>query len=169
VRGVMADGGASRVAVDQVGELEILFRERAPGLWRALYGYAGGRRQIAEDALAEAFALALEHRATIRTPLAWIYRTAFRLATRELRAERRQPPPLPDPIPGVDPAEVADLLAALSQLADRQRAAVILHDQEGFTAPEIGAMLGLAAPTVRVHLLRGRRHLRTALRDEEER
>jgi RNA polymerase sigma-70 factor, ECF subfamily len=169
VRGVMADGGASRVAVDQVGELEILFRERAPGLWRALYGYAGGRRQIAEDALAEAFALALEHRSTIRTPLPWIYRTAFRLATRELRAERREPPRLPDPIPGVDPAEVADLLAALSQPPDRQRAAVILHDQEGFTALEIGAMLGLAAPTVRVHLLRGRRHLRTALRDEEER
>ena len=70
-----------------------------------------------------------------------IYRTAFRLATSELKAERRQPPPPPDAVSGIDPGEVIDIVRALGTLSSRQRAAVILHDQEGFTAPEAGRLL----------------------------
>jgi len=150
-------------------DLEALYREAAPALWRSLYGFTGGRRQLAEDALAEAFARALEHAERIRAPLPWIYRTAFRLATRELRAERREPVRPPDPVPGLDPGEVHDIVVALAALPERQRASVILHDQEGFTAPEVGRMLGIAAPTVRVHLFRGRARLRDLLNEEDER
>lgn len=153
---------------ERLRELEALYREAAPALWRSLYGYSGGRRQIAEDALAEAFALAIEHGLSVRAPLPWIYRTAFRLATRELKAERRQPPPMPDAVPGVDPGEVIDVVRALSSLSDRQRASVILHDQEGFTAPEIGRMLGISSATVRVHVFRGRAQLRSLLTEEDQ-
>lgn len=148
-------------------DLEALFRTAGPELWRSLYGFAGGRRQIAEDAMAEAFARAIEHRSSIREPLPWIYRTAFRLASRELQREKRPLPFTPDPAPGIDPVDVQELLAALRQLSPHQRAAVLLHDEEGFTGPEVGRMLGMSAATVRVHLFRGRRRLRALLSTEE--
>jgi len=59
-------------------DIERLYRDSAPQLWRAIYGFAGGRRHLAEDAVAEAFARAIERAPEIRDPLAWIYRTAFR-------------------------------------------------------------------------------------------
>jgi RNA polymerase sigma factor (sigma-70 family) len=149
-------------------DLERLYREAAPKLWRAIYGFTGGRRHLAEDAVAEAFARAFEHAREIRAPLPWIYRTAFRIATRELQREKRRPPAAPDAVPGVDPSDVHDLLQALRSLTTNQRAAVLLHDLEGFTAPEIAGLLGVAAPTVRVHLFRGRRRLRDLLGTEED-
>ena len=119
--------------------------------------------------MAEAFARAIERTHEIRDPLAWIYRTAFRIASRELQREKRGPPVAPDPVPGIDPAEVQDVLAALSILSPNQRAAVLLHDEEGFTAPEAGRLLGISAATVRVHLFRARRRLREAFGSEEDR
>ena len=150
-------------------DIERLYRESAPQLWRSIYGFAGGRRHLAEDAVAEAFARAIERRNEIRDPLAWIYRTAFRIASRELQQERRSPPPSPDPVPGIDPADVQDVLSALWTLSPNQRAAVVLHDQEGFTAPEVGRLIGISAATVRVHLFRARRRLREVLGGEEDR
>jgi RNA polymerase sigma-70 factor (ECF subfamily) len=149
-------------------DIERLYRESAPQLWRSIYGFAGGRRHLAEDAVAEAFARAIERANEIRDPLAWIYRTAFRIATRELQREKRGPVAA-DPVPGIDPAEVQDVMAALWTLSPNQRAAVLLHDEEGFTALEVGRLLGISAATVRVHLFRARRRLREVLGSEEDR
>ncbi len=149
-------------------DLEALFRNAGPELWRAIYGFSGGRRQVAEDAVAEAFARAIEHAGSIREPLGWIYRTAFRLATRELEHERRRPPATPDPVPGIDPTDAHEILAALARLSPKQRAAVLLHDEEGFTSPEVASLLGMSAATVRVHLFRGRKRLRWLLTPEED-
>jgi RNA polymerase sigma factor (sigma-70 family) len=154
--------------VEAEHDLEALFRESGPELWRAIYGFTGGRRQLAEDAVAEAFARAIEHADGIRDPLAWIYRTAFRLASRELQRERRLPPRPPDPSPGIDPFDVQEILGALAHLSPNQRAAVLLHDEEGFTGPEVGRLLGMSAATVRVHLFRGRKRLRALLSTEED-
>src|SRR2546426_7671102 len=82
------DGASSVRSVSRDRDYERLFRESAPGLWRALYGFAGGRRQIAEDALAEAFARAIERGRGVRDPLPYVYRTAFRLASAELQRDR---------------------------------------------------------------------------------
>jgi RNA polymerase sigma factor (sigma-70 family) len=149
-------------------DVEAIYRESGPALARALYAYSGGRRHLAEDAVAEAFARAIEHATEIRSPLPWIYKTAFRLATRELERERRPMPAEPDPVPGIDPFDVHDVLAALATLTYNQRAAVLLHDEEGMTAPEVARLLGMSAATVRVHLFRARRRLRELLASEEE-
>ena len=149
-------------------DLEAFFRDAGPELWRAIYGFTGGRRQLAEDAVAEAFARAIEHADGIREPLAWIYRTAFRLASRELQREKRKLPTPPDPSPGIDPLDVQEILSALAHLSPNQRAAVLLHDEEGFTGPEVGRLLGMSAATVRVHLFRGRKRLRALLSTEED-
>ena len=146
-------------SVSEGRDYERLFQDSAPALWRALYGFAGGRRQVAEDALAEAFARAIERGSRVRDPLPYIYRTAFRLASAELQLEKRR---------GVLAPDLVDLIRALEALPARQRAAVILHDEEGYSAVEVGHLLGIAAPTVRVHLHRGRQRLRTLLGTEED-
>jgi RNA polymerase sigma-70 factor (ECF subfamily) len=76
-------------------------------------------------------------------------------------------PVAPDHAPGVDPLDVQEILVALRRLSPRQRAAVLLHDEEGFTGPEVGRLMGMSAATVRVHLFRGRRRLRALLSTEE--
>jgi RNA polymerase sigma factor (sigma-70 family) len=165
-----AEGSTSdALSTGSTSELEQLYRDAGPQLWRSIYGFAGGRRDVADDAVAEAFARAIERFSTIREPLAWIYRTAFRIASHELRSERRQPPPTPDPVPGLDASELHDVFRALGTLSPNQRAAVLLHDSEGFTSVEIGRMLGIAAATARVHVFRARRRLRDQLRTEEDR
>lgn len=44
------------MATNRPTDIEEVFREVSPTLWRALYAYSGGRREIADDAVAEAFA-----------------------------------------------------------------------------------------------------------------
>jgi RNA polymerase sigma factor (sigma-70 family) len=172
VREVGGVGGppkrVERDRVDRDRDLDALYREAAPALWRAIYGYAGGRRHLADDAVAEAFARAIERSSQIRSPLPWIYRTAFRIAAHELRREGRRALAAPEPVPGLDPGEAQDVLCALAELSPNQRAAVLLHDEEGFTGPEVGRLLGMSPATVRVHLFRGRRRLRQLLGAEEE-
>src|ERR671919_410581 len=68
--------------------IEQLFRAEAPNIWRALLAYSGGRREIADEAVAEAFARAIVYHGKIRRPVGWLYRVAFRLAAAEMRRQR---------------------------------------------------------------------------------
>ncbi len=140
-----------------------LFRRAAPSLWRALYVYTGGRRELAEDAVAEAFTLAMERSDAVNDPLAWIYRTSFRIASAEMKSERRRPPELAGSGAIDDPEEVQDLLVALKMLSPNQRAAVFLHYRSDLPVKEVARILGISSPTVRVHLHRARRRLQELL------
>ncbi len=134
-------------------------------MFRTLYAYTGGRRDIAEEAMAEAFARALARSGTIRDPIAWIYRTAFRLANDELRAERRRgPAPIDAEAP---PPELSGLIDALRRLSPNQRAAIVLRHVLDLDVPEVAHRMGTAIPTVRVHIHRGRKKLRELLGTEE--
>ena len=159
--------GCSVEAVPEDRDYEQLFREAAPALWRALYGFTGGRRQIAEDALAEAFARAIERDRGIRHPLPYLYRTAFRLASAELQRDRRRGD-LPTDLAAIEAPDLVDLIRALDTLPTKQRAAVILHDEEGYPAAEVARLLGISPATVRVHLHRGRKRMRELLGSEED-
>ena len=56
-------------------DIEQVYRTEAQKIWRALLGYSGDR-QIADDAVAEAFARALHHRESINDLRAWLWRVA---------------------------------------------------------------------------------------------
>ncbi len=146
-------------------DFDALFREAGAGVFRTLYAYTGGRRDIAEEAMAEAFARALARSGTIRDPVAWIYRTAFRLANEELRSERRRGPVAHDP--EAPPPELIGLIDALRRLSPNQRAAIVLRYVLDLDAAEVARRMGIAAPTVRVHLHRARKRLRELLGAEE--
>ena len=159
--------GCSVRSVREDRDYEQLYRETAPALWRALYGYTGGRRQIAEDALAEAFARVIERDRGIRTPVPYLYRTAFRLASAELQRDRRHGN-LPADLAASEAPDLVDLIRALDTLPTKQRAAVILHDEEGYPAGEVAWLMGVSPATVRVHLHRGRKRMRELLGSEED-
>ena len=57
------------------------------------------------------------------------------------------------------------LARALSKLPERQRSVFMLSHYEGCTSREVSALTGLNESTVRVHLFRAIRKLRTLLAD----
>lgn len=124
-----------------------------PQLWRAILVYAGGRREVADDAVGEAFARAIESDGVIRRPFRWLYRTAFRIAAAELR--REEAPLSPVEARFDDPA-TDDLMRALRRLSPSQRAAVFLHYQADLPVQEVARLMGTSSAAVKVHLHRGR-------------
>ena len=146
-------------------DFDALFREAGSGVFRTLYAYTGGRRDIAEEAMAEAFARALARSSSIRDPVAWIYRTAFRLANDELLDERRRRPAPTDV--EAPPPDLIGLIEALRMLSPNQRAAIVMRHVLDLDVAEIARRMGTASPTVRVHLHRGRKRLRELLGAEE--
>jgi RNA polymerase sigma factor (sigma-70 family) len=152
--------------VDEARErIAEVYRDEGARMWRALFSFTGDR-EIASDALAEAFARALRDRATIREPAAWTWRVAFRLATGELR-ERRGQSSAPADLSYEMPEPVPELMRALSKISPKQRLAVVLHDYADRPTGEIAATMGCSRATVHVHLSQGRRRLRDLLGDDD--
>ena len=141
-------------------ELERVFRTEAPRMWRALVAF-GGDPDVASDAVAEAFAQAIARGPEVRSATAWVWRTGYLVARRELKA-RPSAGTIPDR-PVELPEPVRDLVVALRDLSPNQRMAVLLHDYADLSTSDVAAALGIAAPTVRVHLANGRRRLRRSL------
>ena len=145
-------------------DLEALFRTEGDGVYRTLYAFTGGRADVAEEATAEAFARAVESQQELRDPLAWIYRVAFRVAIDELRRDRRRGTLTDVP---TAPPDLAGLMDALRRLSPNQRAAIVLRYVLDLDVDEVAKRMGVARPTVRVHLHRGRARLRELLGTEE--
>jgi len=143
-------------------EVEQVYRLDALKMWRAVVGFTGNR-EIADDAVAEAFARALHHRDTIRDLRAWTWRVAFRVAAAEVRRRTQldeEQIAAHDDGPSPDSP---DLVAALRRLPEKQRLALVLHDYADRPTGQVAAILGCSVPTVYVHLRRGRRRLREFL------
>jgi RNA polymerase sigma-70 factor, ECF subfamily len=153
------------VTVTAEDRLELLYREHGDRLWRAVAAYAGDR-EVANDAVAEAFAQALRRGEAVRDPIAWIWRTAFRIAAGELK-ERGDATGLVADRAYEDAEPLTDVLAALAKLSPKQRAAVVLHHYAGYPVKEVAEIVGSTSAAVRVHLNRGRNRLRELLGDDD--
>lgn len=134
-------------------------------LWRALTAYAGDP-ELAKDAVAEAFTQALGRGAEIRSPEAWIWRAAFRIAAGELK-QRSNRGLLEGDLAYEMPESAKDLMAALKRLPPRQRAVIVFHDYADRPSDEVAGILGVTRATVYVHLSEGRRRLRRMLEDHD--
>jgi RNA polymerase sigma-70 factor, ECF subfamily len=103
----------------------------------------------------------------------WLHRIAVNLVLEDGRASRRRTARVDnveDPMAFErgqrDNTEVdtrMDLERAIAQLPPGARQALVLHDIEGYKHEEIGAMLGIAAGTVKAQLHRARKLLRGSL------
>lgn len=133
-----------------------------------------GDRDEAQECVQEAFVRAWAHRRSLARadhPEAWVRTTAYRLAVsrwRRMTRGRRPPdravaPPLSTP--PLDEAHVA-LVAALKQLPDAQRQALVLHHIADLSVQAVADEVGVPTGTVKARLSRGRAALATLLADE---
>jgi RNA polymerase sigma factor (sigma-70 family) len=134
--------------------------ETEPRLRRALVAWYG--LEVGSEATADALAYAWERWDAVEAmanPVGYL----FRVGQSRSRRYRRRTPLLPQvsnaELPDVDPR----LPSALALLSNRQRAAVLLVHAHGWTYAEVAAALGCSESTVRNHLVRGMRRLRSSL------
>jgi RNA polymerase sigma-70 factor (ECF subfamily) len=153
--------------------------DRAAVLWDqhadAVYAYA--RRRVgasaAPDVVADVFAVVVAHRERVPDDaLPWLYRTAWNVIANLRRSEARRVPLVLDVIATDDPAgavaERGAVMAALLQLSDADREALLLVAWEGLDARRAAAAAGCSAATFSVRLHRARRRLERALALGEE-
>lgn len=152
--------------VDSQRDIEALYRADADRLWRAIYAFAGDA-DIANDAVAEAYAQVLHRGDAVRDPAAWVWRAAFRISRGELKARGRTTDPPSDPSSQFDAYADHDLLTAVRRLPEGQRAAVILFYYADLPIRQIADRLGTNGLAVRANLSRGRRRLRQLLGDQD--
>ena len=103
----------------------------------------------------------------------WLHRIAVNLVLEDGRSSRRRTArvaTVEDPTAfergrrdNTEADTRMDLERAIAQLPPGARQALVLHDIEGYKHDEIGAMLGIAAGTVKAQLHRARKLLRESL------
>jgi RNA polymerase sigma-70 factor, ECF subfamily len=171
------------------GELEA-FNELV-GLYQdylfALVVRVVGDRESAADAVQEAFFSCYRNLARFRGDSfrSWLSRIALNAATDVLRARKRrpvdhfpeweddswQPPANESESPerqAVRRSAARVLRAALAQVTEDQRTAILLYDIEGFDYQEIAQLTGVSLGTVKSRIHRGRLALRGLLADQME-
>jgi len=174
------DGVVALEPVAAISELERRFaalvgthRERARRLaWRLV----GGDDAAAEDVTQDAFVKAYQGLGRFRDESSletWFYRILVRQAAnhRRWRGVRERwwggdvDAPDPQPRPPGDPGLRRRIAAALDQLSGLQRESFVLVHMEGFTVRESAEILGRPMGTVKSHLHRALRSLRSELAD----
>jgi RNA polymerase sigma-70 factor (ECF subfamily) len=149
------------VAAGPMTRVERVYRESGPQIWRAVFLFTEDR-DVASDAVAEAFAQALRRGDEIRNLERWLWRTVFLLARGMLKGRRAEGGRLPEQSQDFLGGTV-ELLSVIRQLSPMQRAVVILHYYADFPIREVAALTGSTAAAVGVHLHRARRRLRDLL------
>jgi RNA polymerase sigma-70 factor, ECF subfamily len=148
--------------------VEAVFRSHGGQVWRAIVAMTAGRVDIADDVTAEAFSRLLSYEKSVRDPVAWVFRVAFRLAAAELRREQHS-----SHHASTDPGQSdrvvlsGELAAALRSLSPAHRVVVFLHYYADLPVSEVAALTGSTRTAVKVQLHRARRALRGALEAEE--
>lgn len=157
----------SALALDDAqNDIEALYRADADRLWRAVHAFAGDA-EIASDAVAEAYAQLLRRGAAVRDPAAWVWRVAFQVSRGALKVRGLDSAVSSHVGDYADAYADHDLLTAVRQLPEGQRAAVILFYYADLPVREIADRLGTNSLAVRANLSRGRRRLRELLGDRD--
>ena len=172
------DSDAALLAAHVAGDPEafgLLVRRHRDRLWAVALRTTGDREEAA-DALQDGLVSAFRRAATFRGDAqvtTWLHRIVVNACLDRMRRRRTRPTgALPEDEdraaelavgPADDPAEAserrADVMAALAQLSEEQRAALVLIDMEGYSVDDAAAILGCAPGTVKSRCSRGRARL----------
>ena len=158
---------STMVLADAPSDIEALYRADADRMWRAIYAFAGDA-EIADDAVAEAYAQLLGRGKAVRDPAAWVWRAAFQISRGQLMDRRRAIDRVRTSTEHLDTYVDQDLLVAVARLPEGQRAAVVLFYYADLPIRQIADRLGTNSLAVRASLARGRRTLRRLLGDRDE-
>ncbi len=165
------DQGAARALT------ELLLPGALRQAWRML-GDQAEAEDVAQDAMLRLWRQAANWRAGEARVSTWLYRVVHNLCIDRMRRRRPQVPvedaPEPvDPDPGVLARMASSetgraVAAAIGELPERQRQAVMLRHFEGWSNPQIGEALDCSVEAVESLLARARRQLAQRLGDEKE-
>jgi len=144
-----------------MGNVEAMYRHEHPRLWRSLVAFTGDT-ELASDAESEAFTQLIARGDEVRDPSAWVWKSAYRIASGYLAAGRRDRGDATAE-ESLDDPPLIELLSLLAELTDQQRACVVLRYVGRFTGPEIAELLNTSPGTVRVQLHRAHEILRRTL------
>jgi RNA polymerase sigma-70 factor, ECF subfamily len=188
VKALQAEG-RHQEARDRYAELVARHQRRAG---RIAFHYVRDAAE-ADEAVQDAFVKAYSHLSTFREELpfeVWFTRILINGCLDRIKARTRRErwlvsmpessPAQPDyaeRVAAAGPSPEAQVLArerrqqlaaALAKLPERQRSVFMLSHYEGCTSREVSALTGLNESTVRVHLFRAIRKLRTLLGTEAQ-
>lgn len=149
-------------------DLDAIYRQHAPAVFRYAWGLCGDRTQ-AEDLVSETFVRLLVRAPRLETRTALAYLLAI-ARNAYLNGRRRRPlqVELPEdlPAPGRDQAEsseqrerLAGVLAALADLPEGERSALLLRADHELSYEEIAIVLGITVGAARVRVHRARLRL----------
>lgn len=145
-----------------------LFRRHRDRLWAVALRTMRDHEEAADalqDAMISAFRNASSFRAESQVTT-WLHRIVVNACLDRIRRRQARPTvPLPETGPA-EPAAPRDAIeeqdtrmavqAALAELPDDQRAAIILVDVQGYSVADSSSMLGVAEGTVKSRCARGR-------------
>ena len=139
-------------------------------LWRSVYGFARSRH-VADEAVAETFAQALRRGDELRDVQAWVWRTAFAIARGELQRASTSGGTHDDVADLVfervdEGPGLSNLMESLSGLSHDDREILVLCHVGGWTAGELGPVLGESSGALRVRLHRATKRARALLDGE---
>ena len=165
-----------QIARGQVGPLELLVARYRRQVYQLALGITRDP-ETAEEVLQDTFYRLYQHAGTLDRALPllpWLYRVAANLAYNSARrrrfwsepfhalAERLFAPPLRSPEHIAEQHELQAIVrAVLDELPPHHRAVLVLHYLEDYSIPEIAAILGCPAGTVKSRL----HHARKVLKD----
>jgi RNA polymerase sigma-70 factor, ECF subfamily len=133
-----------------------------------------GNRDEAQECVQEAFVRAWAHRRKLdraEHPEAWVRTTAYRLAVSRWRKTSRARRPADRAVGAATEAAAPSenhvaLVAALKQLPDAQRQALVLHHIADLPVHDVAREVGVPEGTIKARLSRGRAALALMLADE---
>ena len=147
---------------------------------RLLSGDRAEAEDVAQETMLRLWKIAPDWRQGETKVTTWAYRVATNLCIDRQRSRGRKrqmalddAPEVADAGPGVegrmqDAGRLVALEAALADLPDRQRQAVVLRHLEGLTNPEIAAIMEIGVEAVESLTARGKRALAAILSGRKE-
>ncbi len=164
-----------RVAAGDPAAVQALVARKLPricALATRMLGDATEAEDVAQEAFLRVWRQAPKWRFGGAKFDTWLHRVSLNLCYDRLRRRREQP--AAEPPEQVDPAVGADVevemrqtsnqvQAALSELPERQRDAILLHHYQELSNTDAAAVLGVSVDALESLLARGRRALRARL------
>ena len=170
----------ARFAQGDRAAAQVLTARLAPVVYAQAFRMLGDRAEaedITQDSLLRLWHAAPDWQVGQAKVTTWLYRVTSNLCIDKMRKRNRQSsdavPEMPDDGPDIerrlqDRARAQALRAALSDLPDRQKQAMVLRHLEGLSNPDVAQIMQISVEAAESLISRGKRSLADALAPQKK-